>query len=92
MPHLRILGVFKIFRIHKLGMFIKNANYTEDIKSMLNLFKLTVYLCLWFHITACLWYSVCLINVDKQDDAGFIHTWYPPLDWLNYKESELFTD
>jgi hypothetical protein len=30
--------------------------------------------------------------VDQIDGFGKVTTWYPPLDWINYVDSRLFTD
>ena len=54
--------------------------------------KLTFYLFLLIHMLACAWYATCLINKDVVDETGRQMKWYPPLDWINYKDSKLFTD
>ena len=58
-PSFEVFGIFKMNRVFRLGGIIARFNIPEHYKAMLNLFKLTFYLFLWFHATACGWYIIC---------------------------------
>jgi len=55
-PSLKIFGFFKITRILRLDVLVSRSNYTEQIKTSLNLMKLTFYLCVYIHVMGCLWW------------------------------------
>lgn len=69
-PGLKIFGIFKMSRILRLGSIIGKLNIPEDVKAMLNLFKLTFYLYLVIHVIGCSWYIVTSVNKDKVDADG----------------------
>ena len=58
-PVLKIFGIFKMTRVMRLGSFISRLNIPLDIKSLLKLVKMTFYLVLWIHSSACIWHIVC---------------------------------
>ena len=41
---------------------------------------------------ACYLHNTTQGNADKFDQFGTPSTWYPPLDWINYVDSRLFTE
>jgi hypothetical protein len=41
---------------------------------------------------ACAWYAICAVHAHEVDEFGVAMKWYPPFDWVNYKDSQLFTD
>ena len=67
-------------------------NIPEDVKAILNLLKLTFYLYLIIHVIGCSWYIVTYANKDKVDADGRSLQWYPPLEWINYTDSEFFSE
>ena len=91
-PILKLFGIFKTVRVFRLSGFIMKLNTHKNIKAIMTMFKLTFYLFLLIHMLACAWYANCLENIDVIDQTGRAMKWYPPLDWINYKESKLFTD
>lgn len=91
-PFLKIFGIFKIVRVFRLSRLIMKLNTHKEIKAMISMIKLTFYLFLLIHMLTCAWYANCLRHVDVIDETGRNLKWYPPTDWINYKESKLFTD
>jgi hypothetical protein len=91
-PSFKIFGIFKLSRVFRLGRMIASLNVHKDTKAMFNLLKYTFYLFLLIHMMACTWYAVVLVNADKVDEFGIEMKWYPPFDWINYKDSKMFTD
>jgi hypothetical protein len=89
---LRIFAIFKVARIFRLSSVIKNSTLPEELKALLNLIKLTFYLYLLMHIMGCGWYMLTFSNKDLFDSDGRSLKWYPPSDWSNYIESDLFSD
>ena len=57
-PLVKYLHMFKLFRILSLHKIIINSNATENQKVYAIIFKLLLYLILWFHILACGWWIV----------------------------------
>lgn len=64
----------------------------KTLKTSLLLLKLVIYLFIWVHFMACLWWWTTVQNVDKVDKFGTVTTWYPPLDWINFVDTRLFTE
>ena len=69
---------------------ISKLNVPEETKAILNLSKLVFYLIQILHVIACAWYFITLLNANYIDEEDYDMTWIPPLDWLNYKASDLF--
>jgi hypothetical protein len=95
-PALASFGLFKIFRVFRINQFITNLNVSVDIKSTLKLIKLSFYLILWLHITGCgLWIFVQensdVVAIRPTDNEPIPMMWYPPLDWVNYVDTKLYT-
>ena len=57
-PFLKFLQFFKITRIRKIGNFIEHLTVTREIKASLNIVKIIIYLLLFLHNYACLWWRV----------------------------------
>ena len=45
-----LFAIFKIFRIHRLTILIGNLNTNTEMKTILNIVKLILYLLLWINI------------------------------------------
>ena len=71
---------------------VQKMNVEQTLKTTLLLVKLIIYLFLWVHFMACLWWWTTIQNVDKLDQFGTVTTWYPPLDWMNFPDTRLFTE
>ena len=91
-PSFQIFGIFKMIRILRIGGIISRLTLPEETKAVLNLCKLVFYLLNILHVLACGWYFACHLNANTIDDQGYDLTWIPPLDWLNYKDSEIFEE
>ena len=61
-PGFKLLGFFKLSRILRLGGLISRLNVPEEIKAILNLLKLTLYLFIYLHILGCTWWGIISIN------------------------------
>ena len=59
---LRIFGFFKMIRVRRLSTYIARLNLTKEFKSLINILKLTLYLFLFLHIQACIWFMVISVN------------------------------
>ena len=88
----KLFGIFKLVRVFRLSDIISKLNIPKDVKAIITIMKLTFYLFLLIHMLACAWYNVCSLHQNEVDEFGVAQKWYPPLDWVNYKESKLFTD
>ena len=88
----KIFGVFKTIRVLRLSEYISKLNLHRLTKGVLNLIKLIIYLALFLHMIACFWYMTIKKNALKVDEAGRSMQWYPPTEWLSYKDSQLFSD
>ena len=101
----KIFGFFKMTRIRRIGIFITKLNLTGKLKSVINIFKIVVYLMYLLHIQTCLWWfcvSQDAFPVYKKDEEGketnelifqpdIENLWKPLYTHLNYKEI-LFRD
>ena len=67
---LKIFGVFKTIRVLRLSEYISKLNLHTLTKGCLNLVKLIIYLALFLHMIACLWFVTVKQNADKFDDEG----------------------
>lgn len=65
-----MLGLFKLGRLLRLNDIIYFLKTTDDVKSSLKLVKLILYLVVYAHCFACLWWFI--IKSDKL--------WIPPID------------
>ena len=75
-----------MYRVFRLGDFIRKMNIDENIKAIINLFKLLFYLFIWCHATGCMWYYTCLINRGKLDSFGNRMIWYTPTEWVFFED------
>lgn len=91
-PKMKVFGIFKLLRIVRLGTLIARLNFHEETKALLNLMKLTFFLCLLVHFSSCFWFLICKANKDMIDEDGRRLVWYPPTDFVNYQESDLFDE
>jgi len=93
-PNMKVFKCFKIIRIFRVKSIIAQLNVPDGVKAVINLFKLIFFLFLWIHSIACLWWNV--INIHHLDvfeeRDGLSAQWFPPLDWVNAWDSELFSD
>ena len=88
---LRVLGFTKMFRVQRLAMFINRLKVAPLVKTFFKLLKLIFYLFLILHIMGCFMWLVVKQNKDEFEDGRSLR-YYPPLDWLDFTASELFTD
>lgn len=88
----KIFGIFKLSRVFRLSRMIASLNTHKDIKAMITLVKYTFYLFLLIHMMACAWYAIVVVHANEVDEFGVEMKWYPPFDWINYKDSKMFTD
>ena len=91
-PSMKVFGFFKIIRILRLGDILQKTNVEENVKHMLNLMKFSLYLWIYIHVMACVWWSVISVNANKKDESGFDHSWHAPRDWLEYKARSVFRE
>jgi hypothetical protein len=88
---LRFLGFTKMFRVQRLAIFINRLNVEPLLKTFFKLLKLIFYLFLILHIMGCFMWLVVKQSKDEFED-GISLRYYPPLDWINVADSELFID
>lgn len=69
-PFLKLFGIFKIVRVFRLSNLIMKLNTHKNIKAMMTMAKLTLYLFLLIHMLGCAWYANCLVNKDSIDETG----------------------
>ena len=69
-PWIDLLGLFKLGRLLRLNDIIYFLKTTDDVKSSLKLVKLILYLVVYAHCFACLWWFT--VKSDKQ--------WIPAID------------
>lgn len=55
--------MLKFFRLLRLSRIINNMNSTEDVKASMKLFKLTLFLLLYVHVTGCVFFFIA--DIDK---------------------------
>lgn len=54
-----LFGLFKVIRVFRIGQMISQSNMNDELKALLNIIKLFLYLLLYIHILACgMWVSV----------------------------------
>jgi len=68
-----MLGMLKLIRVFRIGTIIQNMKIDEEIKALLKILQLTLYLCIYLHNVGCLWFYV----VDWSDE------WIPPLNYID---------
>jgi hypothetical protein len=88
----KILGFTKMFRVARLGQFINLMKVSPLLKIFLKLLKLVFYLFLSVHILGCFMWFVVKIRQDAVDYDGRSLRYIPPIDWINYSTSDLFTE
>jgi hypothetical protein len=55
-PIFAFFGLFKLTRIGRLSEFVQKLNIPSHIKSYIMIFKMSLFLTIWIHIQACIWY------------------------------------
>ena len=53
---LKPFGYVKMVRVRRLGRFIDKQNFDIKMKSVVSIFKITLYLMLYLHNQTCVWY------------------------------------
>lgn len=91
-PSLQLLNSFKIVRVSRLSTFILKLSVHKNLKAVLSLIKLIFYLLLFVHCLACGWIIIVTQNKGNIDESGRRMYWIPPLDFLNYKDSDFFDE
>lgn len=64
LSQVRLLAVLKLVRVLRLQRVITYMNTTDDVKLSLQLVKTSIFLLLFIHFTACLWFH--LANEDQK--------------------------
>ena len=59
-------GLFKLFRVKRLGIMIASANVEENTKALMNLLKLFFYLFFFLHLIACYWWIIITLNAPER--------------------------
>ena len=75
MKFLRLVEILKVTRVLRIEKFISYLNVSEEVKTTLNLIKLTIFQLLYIHIVGCIWWYI--VSADNS--------WIPPLDYQNNK-------
>jgi len=89
---LKPFGMIKITRMSRLSRMIAGFNLPKDIKALMKLLKLTLYLLLWFHTMACGWYLTISIHQSSLDLDGNYQRWVPPTDFINSGDMSLLLE
>ena len=66
-----VISCLKLIRILRLGRLINYLNESDDFKLQLRLFKLCFILILYIHITACVWFFMCVATDKKWIPAQY---------------------
>jgi len=74
-----LTDMLKLIRILRLARIIRFTRAKDDIKAVMNLMQLMLYLIMWVHLTGCLWYIII-----KQDNE-----WLPVPDYIT-KTTDLY--
>lgn len=61
---MELLGILKLGRVLRLSKIIAFLNSTEDIKASLMVAKMVIFLVVYLHCYACLWWQ--LIKREEQ--------------------------
>jgi len=69
--YFKILEVLKIVRVFNLTTIVQDLRINESSKAFLKIGLLTLYLCIYIHMVACLWWYI----QDWHD------IWIPPASW-----------
>lgn len=59
-----MLGIFKLGRVARLNQIIGFLKSSEDVKAILRLFKMILFLTIYIHLFACNWWFI--IKHDKN--------------------------
>ena len=71
--YISLTDVFKVVRIVRLNRIIRVSALTDYVKSTIRLLATTIYLLLFVHFTACIWWIVVTID----------NNWVPVPDWTD---------
>lgn len=96
----QVLGFSKIIRIRRLTEFINRLNLPGEIKSVVLIQKILLFLFIYFHVLSCLWSWTTKISEFKYelwkdfypDGRSFNMSlqWYPPVYSMNYLDSKYY--
>ena len=67
-----MLGLLKLVRILRISKLISNLSVSEEVKALIKILQLLLYLFLYVHLVGCLWFYV----IDWNDN------WISPLDYI----------
>lgn len=65
-----LFSCLKLIRILRLSRLINMSNSSFDFKLQLRLAKILFYIILYLHLTACLWFLTCTINLIQVAKEG----------------------
>jgi hypothetical protein len=69
-PAFEMFGILKLGRVLRLNKIIQYLNVEEDIKASMKITKMVLFLFIYIHLYACLWWIT--VKFDKS--------WVPPKD------------
>ena len=61
-PQFFFFGIFKVFRVFRLGSMIRRANMGVVEKSIANVFKLFFYMFFFLHFIGCYFWYISKLN------------------------------
>lgn len=76
-----LINLFKVNRVVRIGRLLRFTRTKDNVKVLMRLGMIILYILLWVHLTSCLWFYII-----KQKEE-----WVPTTDYLTGK-SELFTN
>jgi len=78
--NLAVLGLLKIQRIQRLNSVIMNANTSQQTKAALKVIQLVIYMFIYIHFMACIWYH--FVNLDEE--------WIPNMDFIWFGTPQVY--
>jgi hypothetical protein len=87
----RILGFIKMLRVVRLTQYIRNMKVAPSMKTFFKLLKLVLFLFLYVHVVGCFMWYVIKIKKDDLDYDGRPLFYIPPLNYVSYTETEIFS-
>jgi len=63
-----MLGILKLGRVLRLNKIIQFLNVDEDVKASMKITKMVLFLSIYIHLYACIWWII--VSIDQS--------WIPP--------------
>ena len=64
--YFNFFGLFKLFRVKRIGVMIAQANVDDITKALMNLAKIFFYLFFYLHLVACYWWIFLGTNAPQR--------------------------